>query len=168
MRTPFRYLVVAVPPIALAVLAVLHLPAAAIPVFPLLGFAPWLVIRGFDAFLTWLVGILAVVYAFFSTAFVAGLFGPGSSLGFIGSAAFIAACAITGLATFRRYGVLTLPGSVVVVIGSYLFLTSGIAVPVGLAGQLCIAVGWCAVLVAAGRSTERPAPKVDSGRQRGR
>jgi hypothetical protein len=162
MRPVLRYLVVAVPPVALAVLALLHLPAAAIPVFPLLGFAPWLVIRGFDPFLTWLVGILAVVYAFFYTASVAGLFGPGTSLGFIGSAAFIAACAITGLATFRRYGVLALPGSVVVVIGSYLFLANGLAVPLGVVGQLLIAVGWCAVLFAASRSTERPAPKVAS------
>jgi hypothetical protein len=181
-RTVFTYIAVALPPVALAAVGVthpLHLTAATaqywqnlhiaiLPVFPLLGFAPWLVIRGYDAFLSWLVGILGFVYAAFYTALdvLAGIgagglklddmgmatstvFGLGDKLGFIGSVAFIAACAITGLAMYRRYGVLTLPGSVVVVIGSYLFLRDHIYFPVGVIGQLCIAVGWCAVLFAA-------------------
>jgi hypothetical protein len=162
MRTVIRYVVVAVPPVALAVLSLLHLPAVALWIFPLLAIAPWLVIRGFDAFLTWLTAILALVYAFFFTASVAGLFGPAASSGYIGSAAFVAACAITGLAMFRRYGGRTVPGSVVVVIGSYLFLQGHLAVPVGFAGQVLIAIGWCAVLFGASRSTERPAPTAET------
>lgn len=184
-RAVFTYVAVAVPPLALAIVGVTHpvqltatsaeywqnLHIALLPVFPLLGFAPWLVIRGFDAFLSWLVGILGFVYASFYTALdvLAGIgagglkldhmvsatstmFGLGDKLGFIGSAAFIAACAITGLASFRRFGPLTLPGSVVVVIGTYLFLKDHIYFPLGVIGQLCIAVGWWAVLFAASRA----------------
>jgi hypothetical protein len=192
-RTVFTYIAVGLPPLVLAIIGITHpmhltaataeywrnLHIATLPIFPLLGFGPWLVIRGFDAFLTWLVGILGFVYAAFYTALdvLAGIgagglklddmgmatgtvFGLGNQLGFIGSAAFIAACAITGLATFRRYGILTVPGSLVVVVGSYLFLKDHIYFPIGVIGQLCIALGWCAVLFAISRSTERPAPKV--------
>jgi hypothetical protein len=190
-RTIFLWVAVALPPVVLAAVGIshpMHLTAASaeywrnlhiaiLPVFPLLGFAPWLVMRGWDAFLSWLVGILGFVYAAFYTALdvLAGigagglklddmgmatgtLFGLGNSLGFIGSVAFIAACAITGLATFRRYGLLTVPGSAVVILGSFLFLKDHIYFPVGVIGQLCIAIGWCAVLFAVRRSMERPVP----------
>ncbi len=190
-RTIFTYVAVAIPPLALAIVGVTHpmhltaataeywrnLHIAILPVFPLLGFAPWLLIRGYDAFVSWLVGILGFVYAAFYTALdvLAGigagglkldnmgmatgtLYGLGDNLGFIGSVAFIAASAITGLALYRRWGFLTLPGSAVVVVGCFLFLKDHIYFPVGVVGQLCIAVGWCAVLFAISRSTERPRP----------
>ena len=188
-RTIFSYVAVALPPLVLAAVGVthpMHLTAASaeywrnlhiaiLPVFPLLGFAPWLVIRGYDAFLSWLVGILGFVYAAFYTALdvLAGigagglkldnmgmatgtLYGLGDNLGFIGSVALIAACAITGLAMYRRWGLLTVPGSAVVVVGTFLFLKDHIYFPVGVIGQLCITLGWCAVLFAISRSTERP------------
>lgn len=190
-RTVFPWIAVALPPLALAIFGISHpihltavtaeywrnLHIATLPIFPLLGFAPWLVIRGYDAFLSWLVGILGFGYAAFYAALdvlsgigagglqldrmgmaTSTVFGLGNRLGFIGSAAFIAACAITGLATFRRYGPLTAPGSLLVLVGSYLFLNDHIFFPVGVIGQLCIAIGWCAVLFAISRSVERARP----------
>ena len=38
-----------------------------LPIFPLLGFAPWLVVRGRDATLSWIVGVLGFLYAAFYT-----------------------------------------------------------------------------------------------------
>ena len=174
-RTVLLLIAVALPPLVLAGVGVthpMHLTAASaeywrnlhiaiLPVFPLLGFAPWLLVRGYDAFLTWLVGILAFVYAAFYTALdvLAGigagglklddmgmatgtLYGLGDKLGFIGSVALIAAYGITALSLFRRLGAWTLPGSAAVIVGAFLFLQNHIYFPLGVLGQVLIALGW--------------------------
>jgi hypothetical protein len=195
MRTVLTYVAVALPPLILAIVGVTHpmhltaataeywrnLHIAILPIFPLLGFAPWPVIRGRDAFLSWLVGILGFVYAAFYTALdvLAGigagglklddmgmatgtLYGLGDNLGFIGSVALIAACAITGLAAYRRAGITTVPGTLVLLVGSYLFLKDHIYFPVGVIGQLCIGIGWSAMLWAQRRAA------LDGGSRRAR
>ncbi len=174
-RTVLLLLAVALPPLVLAAVGLTHpmhltassaeywrnLHIAILPVFPLLGFAPWLLVRGYDAFLTWLVGILAFVYAAFYTALdvLAGigagglklddmgmatgtLYGLGDTLGFVGSVAFIAAGAVTALSLVRRFGPWTLPGSAAVIVGAFLFLQHHIYFPLGVVGQLLIAAGW--------------------------
>lgn len=190
-RLALLYIAVALPPLILAVFGVTHptdltaqsaeywrnLHIAVLPVFPLLGFAPWLVIRGHDAFLSWLVGILGFLYAAFYTALdvLAGigagglklggfgeatgtLFHLADRLGFIGSAALIAACAITALATFRRIGVLALPGGLATIVGSFLLLQNHIYFPVGVIGQVLIAAGWAAMVWAVNRPAASTAP----------
>ena len=185
-RTVLLSLAVLVPPLGLAIVGITHperltadsaeywrnLHIALLPVFPLLGFGPWLVIRGYDRFLTWLVGILGFVYAVFYTGLdvLAGIgagglklddmgmatgtvFGLGRDIGFVGSVAFIAACAITALATFRRAGLVAVPGGVVLVVGSFLFLNDHIYFPLGVLGQLCIAVGLGWLLFVVRRAT---------------
>jgi hypothetical protein len=189
----FTWLAVAVPPVALAIVGTthpMHLTAASaeywrnlhiaiLPVFPLLAFGPWLVIRGYDAFLTWVVGILGFIYAAFYTALdvLAGigagglklddmgmatgtLYGLGDSLGHIGSVALIAACAITGLASYRRYGRYSILGSVLATVGAFLFLQHHIYFPLGVLGQVCIAIGWLGVLAVARYVPEIPRPQL--------
>jgi hypothetical protein len=183
-RRILLYLAVAVPPLVLAAVGVthpMHLTAASaeywrnlhiaiLPIFPLLGFAPWLLVRGRSLALSWVVGILGFGYAAFYTALdvLAGigagglklddmgmatgtLYGLGDSLGFIGSIALIAACAVTAIVVFERSGPTTLPGSVVLIVGTVLFLRDHIYFPVGVIGQLCIAVGWVAIVAATRR-----------------
>ena len=142
-RRVLTYVAVALPPLVLAAFGAAHVTL--IPVLPLLAFAPWLVIRGYDAFLTVLVVLLSLVYA---VLFTGSLVGLGANLGFIGSVAFIAACAVTGLAGYRRYGLLTVPGAIVLVVGAFLFLQEHVSWPIGVIAQVMIAVGWCGILVA--------------------
>jgi hypothetical protein len=178
-RTVLLCLAVAVPPLVLAAVGVTHpteLDAASarywrdlhigiLAVFPLLGFAPWLLVRGHAAWLSWLVGALAFVYAAFYSALdiLAGIgagaltheghegmgtmFRFGDGLGLIGSVAFLLACAIAAGFAVWRLGPRALPGALLVVAGAVLFLGNHIFFPVGVAGQLCLAAGWV-VLVA--------------------
>jgi hypothetical protein len=187
-RSAVLYLAVALPPLALAAVGVthpMHLTAASaeywrdlhiaiLPIFPLLAFAPWLVVRGAGRWLSGIVGVLAFVYAAFYTALdvLAGIaagglrlddmgmatgtvFGLGSRLGEVGSIAFIGACAVTAGAAIIRAGARSLPGAVLVVVGSVLFLDAHIYFPVGVIGQLCLAVGWVAILLAQRRAPSR-------------
>ncbi|CAN5222777.1 hypothetical protein BH09ACT1_BH09ACT1_18060 [soil metagenome] len=179
---------VAVPPLALAAVGITHpmhltassaeywrdLHIAILPVFPLLGFAPWLTVRGRSVLLSWIVGILGFVYAAFYTALdvLAGigagglklddmgmatgtLYGLGDSLGFIGSVALIAAGVVAGVVSVVRVGIRAIPGGVLVVVGAYLFLLDHIYFPVGVIGQLCLAAGWV-WLVASLRAESAP------------
>lgn len=188
-RAVFLYLAVGVPPLALAAIGVthpLHLTASAaeywrnlhvvtLVLFPLLGFAPWLVVRGWMPLLTWIVGVLGFVYATFYTALdvLAGigagglkldhlgsatgvLFGLANHLGAIGSYALIIACAVAGVYAVSRARLAALPGAILVVLGAVLFLERHIFFPAGVIGQLCLAVGWCALVFALGVRARLP------------
>ena len=179
-RVVFTSLAVAIPPVVLAAVGVTHpehltadtavywrdLHIGILAIFPLLAFAPWLVVRGHHRWLSWTVGILAFLYAAFYTALdvLAGIgagglehagmddsthvvFGLGNGLGDIGSYAFIAASVIACAWAVRSGGIRAIPGSVLVIVGSVLFLTRHIYFPVGVIGQLCLAIGWVAVVV---------------------
>ncbi|MCU1403864.1 MAG: hypothetical protein JWQ43_167, partial [Glaciihabitans sp.] len=118
---------VALPPLVLAIVGITHpadLTAASalywrnlhigiLPVFPLLGFAPWLMVRvaapaSQRRLLSWVVGVLAIIYAAFYTALdvlagigagglrlddmgmaVGTLYGLGDDLGLVGSIALV-------------------------------------------------------------------------------
>jgi hypothetical protein len=146
-KTVLTWIAVIVPPLLVGGFELARLPLVAVLVVAaLLAFGPVLVIRGFDPFLTWLVAILGAVYiVMFTLGEVIG-----HRLTFIGSAAFIAACAITALASYRRAGVSTLAGSVVLLIGGFLFLAQHLTA-LGAVAQLCIALGWAGVLFVLGR-----------------
>ena len=173
-------LAVAVPPLALAAVGVSHpthldadsagywrdLHIGILAVFPLLGFAPWIVVRGHSRWLSWAAAILGFVYASFYTALdvLAGIgagglehagmhestgvvFGLADALGLVGSVAFVAACVLAGVVAIRMRGLAALPGALLVAAGSLLFLYRHIFFPVGVAGQLCLAVGWVLLVV---------------------
>lgn len=198
-RAVFRYLVVGIPPLALAAVGIthpLHLTASAaeywrnlhvltLVLFPLLGFAPWLIVRGWMPLLTWIVGVLGFVYASFYTVLdvLAGigagglklddmgmatgvLFGLANSLGAIGSYALVIASVVAGAYALWRARLAALPGTILVVVGSVLFLERHIFFPVGVIGQLCLAVGWCALVFALERAlrTVSPGPAASTRR----
>jgi hypothetical protein len=197
-RTALLYAAIAVPPLALAIVGITHpihltaqsaeywrnLHIAILPVFPLLGFAPWLLVRGWRAPATWVVGILAFVYAAFYTALdvLAGIgagglklddmgmatgtvFGLGRDLGAVGSYALIAATLITAVVGVVRAGPLAIPGGVIALIGSYLFLRDHIYFPGGVVGQLCLAIGWVLLAAAIGRASRQRSDQFTGVRQ---
>ena len=174
-------LAVAVPPLVLAAVGVSHptdldagsaeywrdLHIGILAVFPLLGFAPWIVVRGHRLWLSWTAGILGFLYASFYTALdvLAGIgagglehagmhdatpvaFDLGDRLGLVGSVALVASCLLAGGFAVRMRGIRALPGALLVTLGSVLFLFEHIFFPVGVIGQLCLAVGWVLLVVA--------------------
>ena len=192
-------LAVAVPPLVLAAVGVSHpthldadsaqywrdLHIGILAVFPLLGFAPWIVVRGHRPWLSWTAGVLGFVYASFYTALdvLAGIgagglehegmheatpvaFDLGDRLGLVGSVAFVAACLLAGGFAVRMRGIRALPGALLVALGSVLFLFEHIFFPVGVIGQLCLAVGWVLlVAVVYGSSPSRLAASVTGSAQ---
>ena len=174
-RSALIYVTVALPPLVLAAVGVthpMHLTAASaeywrnlhiaiLPIFPLLAFAPWILVRGAGAVLGWVVGVLGFVYAAFYTALdvLAGIgagglasdgmgmatstvFGLGSHLGEVGSVALIAAVVLSAGSCIVRFRTAAIPGSLLVSAGAILFLNAHIYFPVGVIGQLCLALGW--------------------------
>jgi hypothetical protein len=156
------------------------LHVATLFVFPLLGISPWLVVRGGARWITWTAAVLGFGYAALYTALdvlsgigaggmemadmaassdtrvaTGTLFHLGTALGALGSYFFIAACAFAGGVAFWRHGWRTLLGTVIVLVGTLLFLERHIYFPVGVLGQLCLAVGWVLVLVAIWRATPK-------------
>ncbi len=148
-----------------------NLHIAILPIFPLLAFAPWIVARGAGAVVAWIVGVLAFLYAAFYTALdvLAGIgagglkvdgmgmatgtvFGLGNHLGEVGSIAFIAATTIAAITAIVRFRAAAVPPSVLVILGSILFLQAHIYFPVGVIGQLALAVGWAWLCVVIERS----------------
>jgi hypothetical protein len=185
LRTLGLYAAVAVPPLILAGVGVTHpthLTAASaeywrnlhigiLPIFPLLGFAPWIIVRRrSNRWLTWGTGILGFLFGAFYTALdvLAGIgagglklddmgmatgtvFGLGRDLGSIGALCFIAACVIAGLLAIIRSGPLAIPGALLVVAGSGLLYKDHIYFPLGVLGQLFLALGWVGLLLALAR-----------------
>jgi hypothetical protein len=174
-RSVLSYLTVALPPLVLAAVGVTHpmqltassaeywrnLHIAILPIFPLLGFAPWLVARGAGVLFAWVVGVLGFLYSAFYTALdvLAGIgagglkldgmgmatgtvFGLGSHIGAVGSVALIAATAIASATAIVRFRAAAVVPSLVVLVGAVLFLQAHIYFPVGVIGQLCLALGW--------------------------
>lgn len=133
---------------------------AILPIFPLLALAPWLVARGAGAVFAWVVGVLAFLYAAFYTALdvLAGIgagalrvdgmgmatgtvFSLGGRIGEVGSIAFIAASAIACATAIVRSRAAAIAPSLLVLVGAVLFLRAHIFFPVGVIGQLCLALG---------------------------
>ena len=185
-RSALIYVTVALPPLVLAAVGVTHpmhltassadywrdLHIAILPIFPLLGFAPWLVARSAGTVVAWVVGVLGFVYAAFYTALdvLAGIgagglkldgmgmatgtmFGLGSNLGEVGSVAFITATAIASATAVVRFRAAAVAPSLLVLTGAVLFLQAHIYFPVGVIGQLCLALGWAWLYFVVERAT---------------
>jgi hypothetical protein len=189
---------VAVPPLVLAIFGIthpLHLTAAAaeywrnlhiatLPVFPLLGFAPWLLVRrltisfstGQRRTLVWLAGILGFIYGVFYAGLdvlagigagglkldgmgmasgIGTLYDLGRFTGTIGAVALIADVLLVGILAILRLGAGAIPGAVLVFIGSVCLYQDHIFLPWGVIGQFAIAVGWVVMVFALDRGRER-------------
>jgi len=151
-----------------------NLHIAILPIFPLLAFAPWIVARGAGALWAWIVGILGFIYAAFYTALdvLAGIgagglkvdgmgmatgtvFGLGNNLGEVGVVAFVGATGITAITAIVRFRAAAVLPSILVIVGAALFLQAHIYFPVGVIGQLCLAVGWTWLYFVIERSARR-------------
>lgn len=150
-----------------------------IPVFPLLGAAVWLVLRGERGVLAQLARLGAYGFATFYTALdvlagigaglameqagpsspvVGRLFEIGDRLGAVGVWCLLAATALGGIALVRRDGLRALPGTLVLAASCYPFLQNHIFHPRGVLAVLGVALGL-ALLAAA-----RPAPAEEATR----
>lgn len=188
-RTLLVALAIAIPPLVLAAVGITHptrlnadsaiywrdLHIGILAVFPLLGFIPWLIVRGRNRTVSWAAGILGFIYASFYTALdvLAGIgagglehagmsmakstvYTLGDQLGLVGSVALLIGVILAGVFTISTSGVRALPGTVVIAVGALLFLTRHIFFPVGVIGQLCIAAGGVALLLERVRAERTP------------
>jgi hypothetical protein len=178
-RTGGAIAAVVLPPLALAIAGSVHpadLTAAdallwrnihlvALWLFPLLGLAPWLVLREAHPRLAVVAAVLGGVYAVGYTALdvlagigagalrLAGLQGEGVLFGLADAIAqpaviaYLVASALAALATVATRRPVAVLGAVLVVAGAVSFLTSHIFPPRGVVTMLVLAAGW-ALLVA--------------------
>lgn len=184
-RLALTIVAVTVPSLVLAAVGVTHpteldatsagywrdLHIGILAVFPLLGFAPWLIVRGRSLVVSWIAGILGFVYAAFYSALdvLAGIgagglehegmheaigtaFHLGDALGLVGSVALVAACVFTGVWSVRTIGLAAIPGALLALVGSLVFLKWHIFFPYGVIGQLLLAAGWAWLVVARHRA----------------
>jgi hypothetical protein len=172
---------VAGPPLALAGLGLAHptglnpmsaarwrdLHVYLLPIFPLLGLAPWLLVRGEGRALRWTAAVLGYLYAAFYTALdvLAGIgagalqqanLRPAASVVFAqaddlvryGVWAYLAAAVLASGVGLRRSGLAALPGSALVIGGAWSFRHSHIFWPRGVLTMLVLALGWTALVLA--------------------
>ncbi|WP_141279310.1 hypothetical protein [Pseudonocardia hydrocarbonoxydans] len=186
-----RAVAVAAPGLVLAVLGLFHprvlaqstagawwqLHVVALPLFPLLAVALWVLLRGETGVVAWLARIAAYSYAAFYTALdvLAGigagylvdraqsgsqeandLRSLGNDLGMIGSWSFLVAVVLTGFVLVRRDGWAALPGAAILFGGAASFLHGHIYWPSGGLAMVAVAGGCAALAWAAGT---RPAPQ---------
>jgi hypothetical protein len=172
---------VTAPPLVLAVVGFSHphdLDAASagwwttlhlllVPVFPLLGVAHWLLLRGFDGPIAWIGRIAAFgfltyyggldcvsgiatgsvtklggVHAGGDSPEVAALFEAGGLLGTIGGLAFLVAGVATAFVHVDRHGRDAAAGALATVAGCALFPVSHIYWPKGVVSLLVLAAGF--------------------------
>lgn len=136
-----------------------------LPIFPLLALAPWLVARRENRVVGWLVALLGYVFAAGYTALdvLAGigagalqadnggmgktvLYAEGNDLADYGVWAYLLAGVLASAVAIRRTGLVAVPGSLLVVVGAYLFLDSHIYWPTGGIAMLLLAAGWMYLL----------------------
>ncbi len=173
---------VALPGLVLAVLGLFHPRAlssstatvwwqfhvVALPLFPLLAVALWLLLRGENGPTAWLARVAAYLYAVFYTGLdlLAGvaagvvtervrggsqaaldLRALGGDLGTVGSVAFVVATVLTAAVLVRRDGRRVLPGGVLLVVSGVPFLHGHIYWSTGGLAMVGIGVG-CGLLAA--------------------
>lgn len=146
-----------------------------LPLFPLLGLAPWLLARHYGPLFGWLTGVLGFLYAMFYSALdvlsgigagglqLAGLgastspiFALGRELGLVGSLAFGIATLIAASLVLRQARLAAIPGAVLAIGGAVLFYRGHIYWPVGVLAMLVLAAGWLALLWVQHRAEDKP------------
>jgi hypothetical protein len=149
-----------------------------VPLFPLLGVAHWVLLRGERGVIAWISRIAAFLYiAFYAvTDHIVGignrwimlesgarstqerpeigwLFGIGNDVGGLGAWAFAVAAVVTSWVLVRRAGRRALPGAVLLVAASVYFAGVGVHIywPRGVLTMIALAVafGWLAATVPA-------------------
>jgi hypothetical protein len=135
-----------------------------LPIFPLLGLGPWLLVRRENPVLGQVAAVLGFAYAVFYTALdvLAGigagslaragvdggpsvLFGQADDLVRYGVWAYLVATLLVAAVMLRRVGVAAIPGAVLIIGGAWSFLDSHIFWPRGVLTMLALAVGWAAL-----------------------
>lgn len=180
---------VAVPPLLLAAVGLAHphtlndesavrwlaLHVVLLPLFPLLGLAPWLVARDAGRAASVVTAVLGYVYgACYGALDVLAGIGGGAlqrggagdvkpvlyewadRLGAVGVWAYLAASVVAAAVALRRTGVPALYGVVLVLAGGVSYLTSHVYWPEGVLTMLALAAGWTS-LVWLGRGRARTA-----------
>lgn len=146
-----------------------------LPVFPLLGLGPWLVLRREGLVLGRVAAVLGYGYAVFYTALdvLAGigagalqqagvgggrsvLFAQADDLVRYGVWAYFGATVLAAAVMLRRVGVAAAPGAVLTMGGAWSFLDSHIFWPRGVVTMFALAAGWAALALVspAERATE--------------
>jgi len=194
VRTSTAVAAAALPPLALAVIGAFHphdltpdtarrwtdMHVVALPVFGLLGLAPWLLLRRLDRRLGFAGAVLAWTYAAFYTALdvlagigagtaqqdsggtgVGDLFARGNSLAGVGVGAYLLltllAAVVTRLATGPRRAAWI--GGLLATVGAVSFLSSHIYWWRGGVTMLALAAGWTLLaLCPVGGPPRRPLP----------
>ncbi len=190
-RTAALVVAAALPPLALALIGAFHphdltmatarrwtdVHLVALPVFGLLGLAPWLLLRRIDRRLGLVAAVLAWVYAAFYTALdvlagigagtaqqraagagVGDLFDRGNSLAAFGVAAYLLATVLAAAATLRATGPRRAAwiGAGLVAVAAVSFLSSHIYWWRGGLTMLALALGWTLLALCPVRPRERP------------
>lgn len=153
-----------------------------VPLFPLLGVTVWTLLSGIwsgtDGVLATVARVLAFTYACFYTGLdvLSGigagattmhrestgddigransvLFGQGNLLAEIGTYSLLASLVLVAMVFLRRVGPSSLPGSVVLLVSSWSFVTSHIFWPRGVLTMLGFALGAALLLLAERRTT---------------
>ena len=190
-------LAVALPPLALAGVGLSHphhldagtavwwttMHVLLLPLFPLLGVAHWVLLRGEGGALAWLSRTAAFGYIAFYGALdalagigtgtlllrsgaadqedleeVRWLFDAGNDLGAIGGWCLLAACALTAAVLLRRRGPRrVLPGAVLLLAATWVFSGHHVYAPVGVLSVVGIAVGSALLAASAGAGVAGPA-----------
>lgn len=185
---------VALPALACAIIGLAHprildlgtagawqgLHIALIPVFPLVGLAPWLIARKVDRRLGWVAAVFGYGFATLYTALdiLAGVGGGALWLGGradatepifeiarvlarIGVWSLVLGILVAGVAVASRAGIRALPGLVLAGVGAYFVYEGHIYFPVGALafGAFALGSALLAVVVTGERATPRtPAP----------
>ena len=180
-------LLVALPALACAIVGLTHpmhlteasaeywrnMHIALIPIFPLIGLAPWLIARQAGVWFGRAGAILGYGFATFYTALdilagVAGgalvmagdsevtgaVFGIGRILANVGVVSLVAGCLVAGVAAFRTAGVAALPGALLATVGAVLVQPGHVYLGLGTVAMVLFAGGFVAMAFA----VTRPAP----------
>ncbi|WP_309620845.1 hypothetical protein [Salinibacterium sp.] len=180
-------LLVALPALACAIVGLTHpmrlteasaeywrnMHIALIPIFPLIGLAPWLIARRAGVWFGRAGAILGYGFATFYTALdilagVAGgalvmagdsevtgaVFGIGRILANVGVVSLVAGCLVAGVAAFRTAGVAALPGALLATVGAVLVQPGHVYLGLGTVAMVLFAGGFVAMAFA----VTRPAP----------
>jgi hypothetical protein len=145
-----------------------------IPIFPLIGLAPWLIARKAGVWFDRVGALLGYGFATFYTSLdilagVAGgalvlagsgdatgpIFAIARTLASIGVVSLVAGCIVAGIAAFRVAGVVALPGAVIATIGAILVQEGHIYLGLGTVALMLLAAGFVIMAITVTRSPDR-------------
>lgn len=146
-----------------------------IPVFPLVGLAPWLIARQVDRRLGWLAAVFAFGYAAFYTSLdvlagvgagavhlagetdaKASLYAIGRTVAAIGVVSLICAAVVASIAGILRARLAAVPGAVLALAGAALLYRGHIYFGYGTLTMLLLAAGFTILAFAVSRDPAAP------------